>query len=91
MIQNKIELARDVYLVGKIDDRDVPFHRLVLTKGTTYNSYFIDSELPTVIDTVDISFGREYLEGLKKHLDPNQITNIWEKKLSLFFGLMDFA
>ena len=76
MIQNKIELARDVYLVGKIDDRDVPFHRLVLTKGTTYNSYFIDSELPTVIDTVDMNFGREYVEGLKKHLDPATIKYI---------------
>ena len=76
MIQNKIELTRDVYLVGKIDDRDVPFHRLVLTKGTTYNSYFIDSELPTVIDTVDMSFGREYVEGLKKHLDPATIKYI---------------
>ncbi len=76
MIQNKIELARDVYLVGKIDDRDVPFHRLVLTKGTTYNSYFIDSELPTVIDTVDMSFGKEYVEGLKKHFDPATIKYI---------------
>lgn len=76
MIQNKIELAKDVYLVGKIDDRDVPFHRLVLTKGTTYNSYFIDSELPTVIDTVDMSFGKEYVDGLKKHLDLTMIKYI---------------
>lgn len=76
MIQNKIEVAKDVYLIGKIDDRDVPFHRLVLTKGTTYNSYFIDSELPTVIDTVDMSFGREYVEELKKHLDPATIKYI---------------
>ena len=76
MIQNKIELAKDIYLVGKIDDRDVPFHRLVLTKGTTYNSYLIDSDLPTVIDTVDISFAREYVEGLKKHIDPADIKYI---------------
>lgn len=76
MIQNKIELAKDVYLVGKIDDRDVPFHRLILTKGTTYNSYLIDSDLPTVIDTVDISFAREYVEGLKKHIDPADIKYI---------------
>ncbi len=76
MIQNKIEITGGVYLVGKIDDRDVPFHRLILTKGTTYNSYLIDSELPTVIDTVDISFAREYVEGLKKHLDPATIKYI---------------
>ncbi len=76
MIQNKIELAENIYLVGKIDDRDVPFHRLVLTKGTTYNSYLIDSDLPTVIDTVDISFAREYVEGLKKHMNPADIKYI---------------
>ena len=69
MIQDKIELTKDVYMVGKIDNRDVPFHRLTLSKGTTYNSYYIDTENPTIIDTVDISFGREYVDGLKKHLD----------------------
>jgi flavorubredoxin len=37
-----------------IDDRDVPFHRLTLTKGTTYNSYLLLTEKPTIIDTVDI-------------------------------------
>lgn len=76
MIQNKIELAENIYLVGKIDDRDVPFHRLVLTKGTTYNSYLIDSDMPTIIDTVDIGFAKEYVEGLKKHIDPAKIKYI---------------
>ena len=69
MIQDRIELTKNIYMVGKIDDRDVPFHRLILTKGTTYNSYYIDAENPTIIDTVDISFGKEYVDGLKKHLD----------------------
>ena len=76
MIQDKIELTKDVYLVGKIDDRNVPFHRLNLAKGTTYNSYYIDTENPTIIDTVDISFGKEYVDGLKKHLDLSVIKYI---------------
>lgn len=64
---NKIEIAKDTYLVGKVDDRKVPFHRLILEKGTTYNSYLLNTEKPTLIDTVDISFGMEfvkYLEGV---------------------------
>ena len=62
---DKITLAENIFWVGKVDDRDVPFHRLVLTKGTTYNSYLIKGEKVAVIDTVDISFGREFTENLK--------------------------
>ncbi|WP_040214324.1 FprA family A-type flavoprotein [Clostridium polynesiense] len=65
-MQDKIMLGENIYWVGKIDDRDVPFHRLTLTKGTTYNSYLLKTGLPTVIDTVDISFGREFVENLKE-------------------------
>lgn len=64
---NKVEIAKDIYLVGKVDDRKVPFHRLILEKGTTYNAYLLNTKKPTLIDTVDISFGMEfvkYLEGL---------------------------
>ncbi len=64
MMKN-VKIKEKIYLVGKIDDRDVPFHRLTLTKGTTYNSYLLLTEKPTIIDTVDISFGREYIQSLK--------------------------
>lgn len=66
---NKIEVAKNSYCVGKIDDRNVPFHRLVLTKGTTYNSYFLDTEKPTLIDTVDISYGMEFVKHLESIID----------------------
>jgi flavorubredoxin len=66
---NKIEVAKNSYCVGKVDDRDVPFHRLVLTKGTTYNSYLLDTEKPTLIDTVDISFGMEFVKHLETIMD----------------------
>ncbi len=62
--------------VGKVDNRDVPFHRLVLTKGTTYNSYLIKSEKLTIIDTVDISFGKEFRDNLEKEVDLSEIQYI---------------
>lgn len=76
MIQNKIQIAPGVFLVGKNDDRDVPFHRLTLTKGTTYNSYLVEATKTAVIDTVDISYGREYVEALSNHIDPAAIDYI---------------
>ncbi|WP_454055392.1 FprA family A-type flavoprotein [Clostridium sp. Marseille-Q7071] len=75
MMKN-IKIKEKIYLVGKIDDRDVPFHRLTLTKGTTYNSYLLLTEKPTIIDTVDISFGREYVENLKTLIDLEKIQYI---------------
>ncbi len=75
-MSNNIKLNENTYWIGKVDDRDVPFHRLVLTKGTTYNSYLLKTKKPTVIDTVDISFGREYVENLKTLIDPMEIEYI---------------
>lgn len=75
-MEKNIMLNENTFWVGKIDDRDVPFHRLTLTKGTTYNSYLLNTEKPTVIDTVDISFGREYVENFKSIIELNKIEYI---------------
>ena len=72
----KTEIARNIYWVGKNDDRKVPFHRLILERGTTYNSYLLYTEKPTVIDTVDIAYGREYVENLRTIIDPMKISYI---------------
>lgn len=72
----QVKLAEDIYWVGKVDDREVPFHRLVLKKGTSYNSYLLKTNKPTVIDTVDISFGREFVERLSEIIDPKEIQYI---------------
>lgn len=72
----QVELAEDIYWIGKIDDRKVPFHRLILEKGTSYNSYLLKAEKPTVIDTVDISFGKEFIEKLTTLIDPKEIQYI---------------
>ncbi|MCT8978766.1 FprA family A-type flavoprotein [Clostridium sp. CX1] len=71
MINNKI--AEKTYWVGKVDDRKVPFHRLILEKGTTYNSYLLDTEKPTIIDTVDIMYGGEFVKNLQQIIDLDKI------------------
>lgn len=75
-MNNNVMLCENIFWVGKIDDRDVPFHRLTLTKGTTYNSYLLMTEKPTIIDTVDISFGKEFVENLKNIIDLDKIQYI---------------
>ncbi|MGO1371297.1 MAG: FprA family A-type flavoprotein [Senegalia sp. (in: firmicutes)] len=75
MMNDKL-IAKDSHWVGYVDDRKVPFHRLILEKGTTYNSYFLDTEKPTIIDTVDISFGRKFVENLKEYTDLEKIQYI---------------
>lgn len=72
----EIKLTKDIYWVGKVDNREVPFHRLILAKGTTYNAYLLKTEKPTVIDTVDIELGREFVESLSKLIDPQEIQYI---------------
>ncbi|WP_066870780.1 FprA family A-type flavoprotein [Clostridium mediterraneense] len=64
-----IEIKKDVYSLGVIDDRPVPFHRLTLEKGTTYNSYLLKTEKPTIIDTVDLIYTKEFLNNVKETID----------------------
>ena len=75
-MKENIMLGENMFWIGKVDDRDVPFHRLTLTKGTTYNSYLLMTEKPTVIDTVDISFGKEFVDNLKNIIDLDKIKYI---------------
>ncbi|MBC2456562.1 FprA family A-type flavoprotein [Clostridium beijerinckii] len=75
-MEQNIMLGKNIFWVGKVDDRDVPFHRLTLTKGTTYNSYLLMTEKPTVIDTVDMSFGREFVQNLNNKIELNRIKYI---------------
>ncbi|WP_026889000.1 FprA family A-type flavoprotein [Clostridium beijerinckii] len=75
-MEQNIMLGKNIFWVGKVDDRDVPFHRLTLTKGTTYNSYLLMTEKPTVIDTVDMSFGREFVQNLNNKIELDKIKYI---------------
>ncbi len=71
-----IKIKDKIFWVGKIENRNVPFHRLILERGTTYNSYLLMTEKPTIIDTVDIAFGREYVDKLKELIKPEDIEYI---------------
>ncbi|MDF2988154.1 MAG: flavodoxin/nitric oxide synthase [Eubacterium sp.] len=71
-----IKINEKVFWIGKVDNRKVPFHRLILEKGTTYNSYLLMTDKPTVIDTVDIAFGKEYVDNLKELINPEDIEYI---------------
>lgn len=73
---NTVRINDNLFWVGKVDDRKVPFHRLILEKGTTYNSYLLTTGKPTVIDTVDIAFGKEYVDNLSKAIDLEKIEYI---------------
>ncbi|MBB6696986.1 FprA family A-type flavoprotein [Clostridium algidicarnis] len=75
-MENFKMINEKTYWVGKVDDRDVPFHRLTLTKGTTYNSYLLMTEKPTIIDTVDMAFAREYTENLNSIINLEDIKYI---------------
>jgi flavorubredoxin len=71
-----VKMSEKVYWIGKVDDRKVPFHRLILERGTTYNSYLLLTEKPTIIDTVDLMYGKEYMDNLIKLIDPEEIQYI---------------
>lgn len=73
---NKIQIADKAHWIGKVDNRKVPFHRLVLEKGTTYNSYLLETEKPTLIDTVDLLFAGEFMKDLAAMMDLNRLRYI---------------
>lgn len=63
------EIRDGIFWTGKVDDRKVPFHRLILEKGTSYNSYLIRDEKNVLIDTVDFMFGKEFTDKLGSEFD----------------------
>ena len=75
-MEKKVRIADKSYWIGYIDDRKVPFHRLVLQQGTTYNSYLLKTDMPTIIDTVDISFGKKYVDSLQEQINLEEIKYI---------------
>ena len=76
MIQQNYQINDKLWQIGIIDDRKVPFHRLILEGGTTYNSYFYATSKPTVIDTVDMLYTVKYLNFLSTKTDLSKISYI---------------
>ncbi|MBN2481988.1 MAG: FprA family A-type flavoprotein [Bacteroidales bacterium] len=75
--QKIININKDVSWVGIPDRNIISFDIVMETRyGTTYNSYFIDADKKTLIDTAKATFKEEYFRKLKKVVNPEEISNI---------------
>ncbi len=72
-----LDITKDLKWIG-IQDKDIVTFDIVMeTKhGTTYNSYFINAEKKTIVDTAKDKFKAEYLEKVKSVTDPSKIEYI---------------
>lgn len=75
MTKGKIlELTKDVHWIGTLDPDLKVFDIIMETKfGTTYNSYFINAEKKTIVETSKEGFQEEYLEKIKAVVNPEEI------------------
>jgi len=73
---NPVKIAKDVYWVGAIDWGLREFHGLRTPQGTTYNAYLIVDEKITLIDSVDKRFSDEMVDGIRKIVNPAEISYI---------------
>jgi NADH oxidase (H2O-forming) len=78
MTDDKIyKIADDVSWIGVLDTDIVTFDVVMeTTHGTTYNSYFIDAEKKTIIETVKEKFWDTWLAKIKQVVDPAEIEYI---------------
>ncbi len=71
------EVKHDVSWIGALDHDLVSFDIVMETKyGTTYNSYFINAEKKTLVETVKEQFWDTYLTKLNTLTDPTKIDYI---------------
>lgn len=75
---NKIlDLTPDVKWIGVLDHGIRVFDIVMHTDhGTTYNSYFINAEKKTIIETAKEKFSETYLDKLMRVTDPAEISYI---------------
>ncbi|RLC25835.1 MAG: FprA family A-type flavoprotein [Deltaproteobacteria bacterium] len=72
-----LDISNDVKWIGMLDYDIVTFDVVMETNyGTTYNSFFIDAEKKTIIDTVKEKFWDEYIEKITSLTDPKEIEYI---------------
>lgn len=79
MTQNKknLEVTKDVQWIGILDFDITTFDIVMETKyGTTYNSYFINAEKKTLVETAKVKFWDDYLAKIKAVCDPSEIAYI---------------
>lgn len=72
-----LPVSSSVKWIGVLDYDIVTFDVVMETKfGTTYNSYFIDADKKTVVETVKEKFWDTYLEKLQQVCNPAEIEYI---------------
>ncbi len=72
-----MEVTPDVKWIGILDYDLVTFDVVMTTDyGSTYNSYFIDAEKKTIIDTSKETFWEEYEQKIRAVTDPAEIEYI---------------
>jgi flavorubredoxin len=72
-----LEIKPEVFWIGVLDHDIVTFDIVMETKfGTTYNSYFINAEKKTIIDTVKEKYWETYLKKIETVTDPSKIDYI---------------
>ena len=63
-----IPISKDVWWIGVLDYDIVTFDVVMETQyGTTYNSYFINAKMPTIIETTKETFWETYLQNQTSH------------------------
>lgn len=72
-----LDVTDSVRWIGILDPGLVTFDVVMETKyGSTYNSYFIDAEKKTIVETSKENFKDEYLDKVKSVVDPKEIEYI---------------
>jgi NADH oxidase (H2O-forming) len=72
-----LDLTEDVKWIGALDPDLVTFDVVMETKyGTTYNSYFVDDEQKTIIETTKEKFWDIYEAKISRLTDPAEIKYI---------------
>lgn len=72
-----LDVSNDVKWIGSLDPDLVTFDVVMETKyGTTYNSYFINAEKKTIIETVKEKFFPEFFDKIKLLTNPEEIEYI---------------
>ncbi len=64
------KIEEDIYWIGSEDRKLQLFENIIpIQKGVSYNSYLILDEKTVLLDTVDYSVGKQFLENLEYTLD----------------------
>ncbi len=72
-----LPITDDVSWIGVLDPGLITFDIVMETKyGTTYNSYFINAEKKTIVETTKNKFWETYLDKIKEVVNPEEIEYI---------------